>query len=425
MKSGSTYRLYMAGLLFLVYVVHHLDRNVLLLLQEPIRKEFGLSDSQLGMLTGIGYALPFAIAGIPLGALADRVNRTRLVAVLLVIWSGFTALSGLATSLLGLIAARAAIGAAESGAPPAIMSIFADTFPTKSRPAAMSFFFMGPFVGLLIGLTLGGLAAARFGWRGAFFIASIPGLLIAVLILATLREPERGGSDPLEAKDEAAGVREVIRFAASRGAVRNTILAMVAASVVSIGVASWISVLLVRVYGLPLAEAGFITGLVAGIPGALGSITAGWISTRFGGRNDQLMRLCGTAVGVAAPIGFLAAWVDWLPLTIFGFALWGFVNTMFIGPGHSSYLNAAAPRVRATLSATVVVACNLVGAGLGPQMIGWTSDLLHRMADRRALPHAIAALALAGLLPSFLFLRARRASLSSQRTSGTTGNRSK
>jgi predicted MFS family arabinose efflux permease len=424
MRSSNTYRLYMAGLLFLVYVVHHLDRNVLLLLQEPIRKEFGLSDSQLGMLTGIGYALPFAIAGIPLGALADRVNRTRLVAVLLVIWSGFTALSGLAGSLLGLIAARAAIGAAESGAPPAIMSTFADAFPRKSLPSAMSFFFMGPFVGLLIGLTLGGVAAARFGWRGAFFIASVPGLLIAVLIFATLREPERGASGVLEAKD-AAGAREVIRFAAGDVGVRNTILAMVAASVVAIGVASWISVLLVRVYGLPLAKAGMITGLVAGIPGALGSIAAGWICTRFGGRNDQLMRLCGTAVGIAAPIGFVAAWLDSLPLTIFGFALWGFVNTMFIGPGHSSYLTAAAPRVRATLSATVVVACNLVGAGLGPQLIGWTSDLLHRMADPRALPHAIAALALSGLLPSFLFLRARSAALRTQRTSGTTGNRSK
>src|SRR5271156_1112610 len=425
MRAGSARRLYMAGLLFLVYVVHHLDRNVLLLLQEPIRKEFGLSDSQLGMLTGIGYALPFALAGIPLGALADRINRTRLIAVLLVIWSGFTALSGLARSLSGLIVARAAIGAAESGAPPAIMSIFADEFPAKSRPAAMSFFFMGPFVGLLIGLTLGGLAAARFGWRGAFFVASVPGLLLAILILVTLREPERGASDRLEATDRAVGVREVIRFAAGRAGVRDTILAMVAASVVAIGVASWLSVLLVRVYGLPLAEAGWVTGLVAGIPGALGSIAAGWICTRFGGRNDQLMRLCSAAVGIAAPIGFLAAWLDSLPLTILGFALWGFVNTMFIGPGHSSYLTAAAPRVRATLSATVVVACNLVGAGLGPQLIGWTSDLLHRMADPRALPHAIAALALAGLLPSLLFLRARRASLDSQRTSGTTGNRSK
>jgi predicted MFS family arabinose efflux permease len=424
-RAGRGYRLYMAGLLFLVYVVHHLDRNVLLLLQEPIRKEFGLSDSQLGMLSGIGYALPFAMAGIPLGALADRVNRTRLVALLLVIWSGFTAVSGLARSLLGLIAARAAIGAAESGAPPAIMSIFADSFPTRSRPAAMSFFFMGPFVGLLIGLTLGGVAAARFGWRGAFFIASIPGLLIAVLILTTLREPERGASDLLEASDAAPRVREVIRFAVGDAGVRRTILAMVAASVVSIGVASWISVLLVRVYGLPLAQAGLITGLVAGVPGALGSIAAGWTCTRFGGRNDQLMRLCGTAVGVAAPVGFLAAWLNDLPLTVLGFALWGFVNTMFIGPGHSAYLNVAAPRIRATLSATVVVACNLVGAGLGPQLIGWTSDLLHRTADPRALPHAIAALALAGFLPSFLFLRARQASLRDQRTSATTGNRSK
>src|ERR1700691_1739227 len=141
--GGKAYRLYVLGLLFLVYVIHHLDRNILLLLQEPIRKEFGLSDSQLGMLTGIVYALPFALAGVPFGALVDRVTRTGLVAMLVVVWSGFTALSGLAHSFMQLVVARAAIGAAEAGAPPGIMSILSDTFSAKSRPTVMSLLFMG------------------------------------------------------------------------------------------------------------------------------------------------------------------------------------------------------------------------------------------------------------------------------------------
>lgn len=413
--TGKPYRLYAIGLLFLVYVIHHLDRNILLLLQEPIRKEFALSDSQLGMLTGIVYALPFALAGIPLGALADRVTRTRLVAVLVVIWSGFTAVSGMARSFLGLIVARAAIGASEAGAPPGIMSILSDTFPAKSRPSVMSVLFMGPFIGLLAGSALGGAAAERFGWRGALFIAAVPGMLVAVLILLTLHEPARGSFDSLaDRKLPAAPVSDVVRFSMRHVRVRDTILAMVVASIVSIGVASWIPVLLVRVYGLPLAKAGFITALVAGLPGALGSIAAGLIATRFGGRDDQLLRLCGTAVGLAAPVGFLAAWMDSLPLTIIGFTVWGFVNTMFIGPGHSLYLNAVAPRMRGTLSATVVIACNLVGAGLGPQLIGTASDLLHRAGDARPLARAIALVALAGLASSFLFLRARRAALGAE-----------
>ncbi len=412
--TANAYRLYVLGLLFFVYVVHHLDRNILLLIQEPIGKEFGLSDSQLGMLTGVVYALPFALAGIPFGALVDRVTRTRFIAILVVVWSGFTALSGLAQSFIGLVVARAAIGAAEAGAPPAILSILSDTFSAKSRASVMSFLFMGPFVGLLAGSILGGAAAAAFGWRGALFIAAVPGLLLAALILLTLREPQRGGFDsPADRKEPAVAVRNVIGFAMRHIRVRDTILAMVMASVVSIGVASWIPVLLVRVYGLPLAKAGFITALIAGLPGALGSISAGWIASRFGGRDDQLLRLCGVAVGVAAPLGFLGAWLGSLPFTIVGFTLWGFANTMFVGPGHSLYLNAVAPRMRGTLSAVVVIACNLIGAGFGPQLIGSASDLLRRAGDVRPLAHAIGLLALAGLVSSFLFLRARHVSLKS------------
>jgi MFS family permease len=408
------YRLYALGLLFLVYVIHHLDRNILLLLQEPIAREFRLSDSQLGMLTGIVYALPFALAGIPFGALADRVTRTRLVAILVMIWSGFTALSGLARGFLGLVLARAAIGAAEAGAPPGIMSILSDTFPARSRPSVMAFLFMGPFIGLLAGSMLGGVAAAAFGWRGALFIAAAPGMLLAALVLLTLREPERGMFDsPATRREPAAAVRDVVKFAIRHIRVRDTILAMVMASVVSIGVASWIPVLLVRVYGLPLAKAGFLTALIAGLSGAVGSIATGWLAARFGGRDDQLLRLCGTAVGVAAPLGFLGAWLGSLPFAIVGFTLWGFAGSMFVGPGHSLYLNAVAPRMRGTLSATVVIVCNLIGAGLGPQLIGSASDLLRRSGDTRPLAHAIGCVALAGLLSSFLFLRARRVSLQS------------
>ena len=423
--SGKAYRLYVLWLLFFVYVIHHLDRNILLLLQEPIGKEFGLSDSKLGMLTGVVYALPFALAGIPFGALADRVARTRLVVILVVIWSGFTAITGLARSFTGLVVARAAIGAAEAGAPPSIMSILSDTFPAKSRASVLSIVFMGPFIGLLAGSILGGAAAAAFGWRGAMFIAAVPGLLAGLLILLTVREPTRGIFDSdASRKMPAPPIGEVVNFAVSHVRVRDTILAMVLASIVSIGVASWIPVLLIRVYALPLAKAGLFTALIAGLPGALGSLCAGWIAARFGGRDDQLLRLCGTAVGMAAPLGFFGAWVGSLPLAIVGFTLWGFANTMFVGPGHSLYLNAAAPRMRGTLSAVVVILCNLVGAGLGPLLVGSISDVLHAAGDARPLPHSIGLLALAGLVSSVLFLRARAASIR-YFTSGTTANRLK
>jgi predicted MFS family arabinose efflux permease len=280
------------------------------------------------------------------------------------------------------------------------------------RSSVMSILFMGPFIGLLAGSILGGTAAAAFGWRGALFIAAIPGLLLALLILLTVREPKRGVFDSDATRKLAAPpIRAVLQFAIRHVRVRDTILAMVTASTVAIGVASWIPVLLIRVYGLPLAKAGLFTALIAGLPGALGSLFAGWIANRFGGRDDQLLRLCGTAVGVAAPLGFLGAWAGSLPLAIAGFTLWGFANTMFVGPGHSLYLNAAAPRMRGTLSALVVIACNLVGAGLGPLLVGSISDLLHGLGDTRPLAHAMGLLALAGLVSSLLFLLARAAAV--------------
>jgi predicted MFS family arabinose efflux permease len=381
-----------------------------------------LSDSQLGMLTGVVYALPFALAGIPFGALADRITRTRMVAILVIVWSGFTALTGFARSFFGLAAARAAIGAAEAGAPPGIMSILSDTFPASRRPTVMSILFMGPFVGLLAGSILGGAAAAAFGWRGALFIASAPGVLLGVLIMLTLREPVRGILDPNTSLNMAAAtVRDVIKFAMRHMRVRDTVLAMVTASIVSIGVSSWIPVLLIRTFGVPLANAGLMTALVIGLPGALGSLSTGWIASRFtSGRDDQLLRLCGTALGVAAPLGFFAAWAGSLPLAILGFTLWGFANTMFVGPGHSLYLNAAAPRMRGTLSALVVIACNLVGAGVGPQLVGKVSDRLHAAGDGRALAHAIGIVAIFGLLSSLLFLLARRGAIAARTAAAKT-----
>lgn len=407
---SSLYKHYVLCLLLLVYIVHHIDRNILLLLLEPIRREFGLSDSSLGLLSGLAYAVPFALAGIPLGALADRVVRSRLLALLIIIWSALTAAAGLARNFLWLLSTRAAIGAAESGAPPSIVSILTDTYPPNSRAGAMSILFMGPFLGLLLGAILGGEAAKAFGWRGALYLAAVPGLLLALLILLTLREPERGGLDPpLSRSKPAVPVREVIVFAFRHAPVRNTILGMVTASTVSIGVGNWIPVVLMRVHALPVAKAGLVTALAAGLPGALGSIAASWIATRLSGEGgDRLLRLCALAVAVSAPLGAVGAWSQSLPLAMLGFTLWAFANTMYIGPGHSLYLGFAAPRLRGTLSALVIVTCNLVGAGLGPQLVGTGSDLLRWMGDDKPLSHALALLAFSGLVPAWLFLSAAR-----------------
>ena len=157
-----------------IFVVHGIDRSILLVLLEPIRRSFALNDSQLGLLTGLGYAVPFALAGIPLGALADRLRRTRFLAALLALWSSLTALGGLAPSYIWLVLARACVGASEAGAPPTMLSLLGDLFSDKTRPAALSIYFTAPYVGLMAGATLAGQISQTYGWRTALLAIGPP-----------------------------------------------------------------------------------------------------------------------------------------------------------------------------------------------------------------------------------------------------------
>lgn len=408
MTRTTGQRHYLLGVLLLVFVLHHIDRNVLLVLLEPIRREFALSDMQLGALSGIAYALPFALAGIPLGTLADRYTRTRLLAAFIFIWSAFTAFAGLSRSFLSLLITRAAVGAAEAGAPPTMLSLLADSFPAKSRPAALSILFAGPLVGLLLGALIGGSAAAAFGWRGALWTVAAPGILLAVVVLLTVREPVRGRFEAArQGARTALPLLEVLRFAVRHVAIRAVAFGMFGASIVSIGIASWVPSLLMRVHMLPVQTAGAATALAVGLSGGLGALTTAWIAARYGqGRPDRLLRLCGLGLALSVPAGVVGALSTSTPWAMASLALWSFASTMYIGPGHSLYLGWAPPRMRGSLAAIVIVACNLLGTGLGPQLAGLASDMFHAAGDGRSLAHGLACLAVLGAVPSLVFLRA-------------------
>jgi MFS family permease len=201
----------------------------------------------------------------------------------------------------------------------------------------------------------------------------------------------------------------VLQFAVGHAAIRAVTLGMFGASVVSIGVASWIPSLLMRVHQLPVQRAGAATALAVGLCGGLGALTTAWIASRYAhGRPDRLLRLCGTGLALSVPAGLAGALASSAQWALAGLSLWAFASTMFIGPGHSLYLGWAPARMRGTLAAIIIVGCNLLGAGLGPQVVGTVSDLLRAGGDGHALPHGIACLALLGTLPSLLFLRAAR-----------------
>ena len=210
----SRFGWYALAVMVLIFSCNFLDRAVLSLVAEPVRKEFGLSDSQLGVLNGFAFGLMFAVAGIPIGLLVDRVNRSRLLACMVFLWSGATAACGLAQSYVWLLIGRMAVGAAESGGAPTSYSLMSDYFPPRQRSTAVGFYYLGGAVGGLMCWLVGSRVAAHYGWRAALYVAAVPGITLAVLAFTTLREPKRGATEPALATpqaEQAVGLNTALR----------------------------------------------------------------------------------------------------------------------------------------------------------------------------------------------------------------------
>lgn len=397
----------MLGIIWLIFVVHGIDRSVLLVLLEPIRKEFALSDTQVGLLSGLGYAIPFALAGIPLGALADRVRkRTLLLASLVALWSALTALGGIATSFLLLVLTRAGVGASEAGAPPTMLSLLGDKFDARSRPGALSIYYTAPFTGVIVGSILAGSLSGFYGWRAALLAVGGPGLLLALLVAVVLREPVRGRYDnPSKQHVAAPPIAEALRFIVRDAQLRRLIAALVLAAFVTLAISSWTPIFLQRVHGFSQQQTGLLTALTLGLTGGIGSLLGGFISTRFGrGDAHWLLRFCGFALLLGAPLAFIALQLASAPLALGLLAVWAIISSAYLGPGWGLFLAATPPAMRGTVMGVVLILTNLIGAGLGPQIVGLLSDRLNAWHDPHYLQHALAVIALTNVITAFLFL---------------------
>jgi len=406
-QGAGAYRWYVLALLTLAYALHAVDRTVVNVLVEPIKREFHATDSALGFMTGLAYAVPFALAGLPLGVLVDRVRRQRLLAALLLVWSGMTAVGGLCRNFLPLLLSRAAVGAAESGSPPTALSLVSDYFPPRQRAFAVSIFYVGAPLGAVAGVYFAALITAAHGWRVALFVAGVPGMLLAILIHLTLREPSRGALD-------SAGAQSHPPFAAVFGLIgRNPALllilaALVAGAMAAVGVGSWMPAVLLRAYHLPMREVGVLSG-IAGVFGAAGTFLGGVLANILAkGRTERLLMICGLSVLIGAPFTVMVLLGSAQPLQPAPYFIAAFVTPLYYGPGFSLAVGLAPPAMRGRLMAVTFVLCNILGAGIGPQIIGWISDYLASQHDPRALPNATACLTVATVAAGALFLAAIR-----------------
>lgn len=391
-KASDRYLKYVLGILFAGYVLNFTDRQILAILLQSIKEEFLLSDTQLGMLGGLAFAVFYTTLGIPIARLADRHSRRTILSVSIALWSAMTALCGLATGFVSLLLARIGVGVGEAGGSPPSHSLIADYFPPEKRATALGFYSMGISVGILIGLSIGGWVNQIYGWRMAFFVVGIPGLALAILVRFTLREPPRGHAEGRSTPADMPSLRETAKFLWRRRSFCHLALAAGFYSFAGYGSALWLPSFIERSYGLSKGEIGTYLGLIYGISGAAGTFLGGYFADRLSAKyGDQRWNAWLPAYAMMATLPFLVA--VYLSSTATAALLLlivpYFLNHMWLGPSYSMAQGIAGLRMRATAAAFFLFVNNMIGLGLGPWVVGIISDRLSGQFGVESLRYAL------------------------------------
>jgi MFS transporter, Spinster family, sphingosine-1-phosphate transporter len=368
----TKYQLYVVALLLLVNVSSALDRTILSVLQEPIKAELKLTDSQLGMISGPAFALFYALAGVPVARLADRVNRTKLLTFVLSLWSGMTALCGLATGFVTLALCRLGVGMGEGGCHPISHSTIADHFNARQRGTAMALYAAGAPIASILAPVIGGVVAQVWGWRTAFVVVGLPGVLLAILIWFTLRERRGEAGSPRPA---ARSFLEDVRWALGNRAFVFVFLAGACNGIAITGITVFTTSFIMRVHGFELAAAGGVVGLL-GLMGLAGNFIGGFLADRFADARGRSYVLVPALGAILSLISYLIAFTQHRWEFVFIGLLAGNVATdLKNGPNFAAVQNIVPSRMRATASAFFTLASNVVGVTLGALSVGVVSDM--------------------------------------------------
>ncbi|MDG2305542.1 MAG: MFS transporter [Candidatus Binatia bacterium] len=402
-------------ILWIVYVFNFVDRNILSILLEPIKQELGVSDTAMGFLTGFAFAVFYTVAGIPIARLADRRSRRVVMSIGVAFWSLATAASGFVQSFSQLALARIAVGVGEASATPAAHSLISDYFPPEQRTRAIAIYNTGANGGILVGLVLGGWLQQTFGWRVAFLVVGLPGLLVALLVAAFITEPPRGLSEGRDAAEEAPSLGESLRLL---GGLRTYIHIAIAAGLYAMpnyGTIAWMPTFLIRVFGVGYAEIGLTLGMVLGFVGAAGTYLAGTLCDRLL-RRDVRWLVWIPAIGSAVSVPFIAVTLL-APSFAFGMPFYAasvFFGASFAAPTYALVQALAPLRMRATASAVLLFALNLIGLGLGPTVVGILNDALAPRFGDEAIRYSLLFVSLLniwGMVHSLIAARSVRADI--------------
>ncbi|WP_309092493.1 MFS transporter [Phenylobacterium sp.] len=385
--ASGGYRIVVLSVLILAYTFNFLDRQILGILAGPIKQELGLTDSQLGLMGGLAFALFYTGLGIPIAWLADRWSRTWIMTGALALWSGFTALCGLAGGFWQLFLCRMGVGVGEAGGVAPAYSLIADYFPKEQRARALAAYSFGIPIGSALGILFGGLIAHAVDWRMAFIVVGLAGVALAPIFRLIVKEPPREVSPPRVAGAPAPGgvgalLRKPTFWLISLGAA--------ASSVCGYGVAFWLPSFFERSLGMDLVDRSLFLGSMTLVGGVAGVWLGGWLGDRLGRAKPAYYLLVpAVAFLIALPCFFLAIQVQALWLAFLLFLIPTGLNLVWLGPVITAVQHLVAPAQRSTASACFLFVNNLIGLGLGTWFFGAVSDALAPHFGAESLRYAI------------------------------------
>lgn len=394
--KGSYYTL---GLLTVVYSFNFIDRQLLSILQESIKVDLGLSDSQLGLLTGFAFAVFYVFAGIFIARLADHSNRRNIVALAVFVWSFMTAISGLAQNYVHLLLARVGVGIGEAGGSPPSHSMLSDLFPPHKRATVISFYSTGVSFGILFGFLFGGWLNEFFGWRAAFMVVGLPGILLAVLVRFTLSEPVRGQSENRQASKKSVPFGQTFALLWSRRSFRHMALGSALSAFAGYSVTSWVASFMIRSYGMPTGELGTWLALIIGLGSGIGVFSGGLLADKLALKDRRwYVWLPAIAGFVCVPFSAAVYLVDSATLALTILIIPSVLGQVYLGITIATTHGLVGLRMRAMSSAILFLILNIIGLGMGPFSVGFLSDYLEPTLGVESLRYA-----LLYLVPVFLF----------------------
>jgi MFS family permease len=420
---GVARRWYVLLVLTLVYALSIADRFVMSTLIEPIKTDLGLSDSSIGFLTGSSLAFFYVTAGLPLATLADRANRRTMIALALGAWSVMTTLCGFAQNYWQLLLARIGVGVGEAGGTPPSASLLSDYFSSRRRALALSVYSVGASLGSMMGSSAG-YASDAWGWRAAFYVLGVPGVLVAVLVAITIREPERGRLDAAAAPaapavaaavapmvaaaapSPRATLKDTLRFARVQPALLHTWLGATVYTLWSWGLMWWTPSFLVRSHHMSLGDAGGALSLMHGIGGTAVLLITMLLMGPLGKRDPRLVPWFVAASIVIGTVPSILVYSVSSAHTAL-LMLWIFIPLSYapFGPTFALLQNLVPASMRAQAVAVMLFCANIANLVIAPQVVGFASDLLRPLYGAESLRHVLVPMAFVGFWAAWHYWR--------------------